>query len=68
MDISKYIKSLLALNGITIKKLAVLLSEKTGTNYTQSGLTTKIRRGKVTLQEGFAIADILGYNLEFIKK
>lgn len=68
MEAKNYIKSILKLNGMTIKKLAVLLSEKTGKKYTQGGLTAKINRDGISLKETFIIAEILGYNLEFIKK
>lgn len=68
MEAKNYIKSLLKLNGMTIKKLAVHLTEKTGKEYTQGGLTAKINRDGISLKEAFIIAEILGYELEFIRK
>jgi hypothetical protein len=67
METGKFIKSLLTLNGMTITKLTPLLSEKMNEEYTRSGLTTKLGRNKITLAEAYAIADILGYRIEFIR-
>ena len=67
METGKFIKSLLALNGMTITELTPLLSGKTGEKYTGSGLTNKLWRNKITLAEAYAIAEILGYKIEFIK-
>ncbi|MBD5401800.1 hypothetical protein HDR58_03220 [bacterium] len=68
METKNYIKSILKLNGITIKKLAELLTETTGKKYTQGSLTAKINRDGISFKEASVIAEILGYNLEFIKK
>ncbi len=68
METKNYIKSVLKLNGITIKKLAGLLSEKTGKQYTQGGLTSKINRDGISFKEAAIIAEILGYELEFVRK
>ena len=68
MKIREKLKSLLALNGITITRLAVLMSEKTGEKYTFQKLSHKLRLDRITLKEAYIIADILGYNLEFIPK
>jgi len=62
------IKSLLALKCITITKLAKLMTEKTGENYTFQKLSHKLRLSRITLKEAYIIADILDYKLEFIKK
>ncbi|MBQ8458714.1 hypothetical protein IJ541_01275 [bacterium] len=62
------IKSFIALNGIYIKKLAVLMSEKSGKNFTEDSLGGKIRRESITFKEVELLADVLGYSVEFIKK
>lgn len=68
MIVKNYIKSLLQLNAITIKKLAQLMTEKTGRVYTQGSLNNKINRESITLKEANVMAEILGYEIEFKKK
>lgn len=68
MEPKNYLKSILQLNAVTIKQLAVLLTERTGRQYTQNGLTQRINRNSITFKEAMTIAEILGYNLEFVKK
>ncbi len=68
MNIKNYVKSLLQLNAVTIKKMAQLMSEKSERVYTQGSLSNKINRESITLKEAYLMADILGYKIEFIKK
>lgn len=68
MHIREKIKSLLALKCVTITKLASLMSERTGEKYTFQRLSHKLRLNRITLAEAYIIADILGYNLEFVEK
>ncbi len=62
------IKSLIALRCLTITKLAQMMKEKTGSPYTFKSLTGKLQRGTLSLDEAYIIADLLGYELEFIDK
>ena len=68
MEIRNYIKSLLALNCVTIKNLSQMLTEKTGRVYSAKSLSHKLRRESLTLKEAYEIADLLGYSIEFVKK
>ena len=68
VQIREKIKSLLALKCITITKLAELMSEKTGEKYTFQRISHKLRLNRITLAEAYIIADILGYDLEFIER
>ena len=68
VKIREKIKSLLALKCITITKLAELMSEKTGEKYTFQRISHKLRLNRITLAEAYEIADILGYDLEFIER
>ncbi|MFI3299864.1 MAG: hypothetical protein R3Y28_00440 [Candidatus Gastranaerophilales bacterium] len=68
MHIRDKIKSVLALKCITITKLADMMSEKTGEQYTFQRLSHKLRLERITLKEAYIIADLLGYELEFIEK
>ena len=68
INIRNYIKSLLSLNGVTLSEIANKLSERTGKQYTLDSLTGKLKRESFSLKEAFILADILGYELKFIKK
>jgi len=68
MQIREKIKSMLALKCVTITKLAELMSERTGEKYTFQRISHKLRLNRITLAEAYIIADILGYNLEFVEK
>ncbi len=68
MNIRNYIKSLLALKCITIAKLAIMMSEKTGENYTPQSISHKLRRESLSLKEAFTIADLIGCELKIIDK
>jgi len=58
----------LSLRGLTITKLAELMTERTGEKYTFQRISHKLRLDRVTLKEAYIMADILGYKLEFIDK
>lgn len=68
METKNYIKSILKLNAVTIKRMAELLNEKSDKKYTQNSLSLKINNNRLTLQEASLIAEILGYELEFVRK
>ena len=61
------IKYLLSLRGLTITKLAEMMSAKTGEKYTFQRISHKLRLGRLTLKEAYIIAELLGYELEFIE-
>ena len=67
-NIRAKIKYLLSLKGLTITKLAELMTEKTGEKYTFQRISHKLRLDRVTLKEAYIMADIMGYRLEFIDK
>ena len=67
-EIRAKIKYFLSLKGLTITKLAQLMSLKTGEKYTFQRISHKLRLGRLTLKEAYLIADILEYNIEFIPK
>ena len=68
VNIRNYIKSLLSLNGITLTEVAEKFTERTGKLYTLDSLTGKLKRESFSLKEAFVLADILGYEIKFIKK
>lgn len=63
MDIRNDIKYILSKEGITLTKMAELLSKKTGKHYTVNGLSGKLLRESITLKETLEIFEIIGYKL-----
>ena len=66
--VKKQIKILLLQEDMLLKELASELSKKTDKNYTPDSLSHKIARNSITYSEMVCIADILGYEIKFIKK
>ena len=68
LNVREQIKTLLAQEGITQKELIVMLSKKTEKNYTQTSFAQKLGRGTLSYNEVVAIAEILGYEIQFVKQ
>ena len=66
MSIKTKIKMLTASRGVTLKKLAIMLSEVTSENYSYNSLLGKQNRESLSLKEAEIIAKILDYRVEFI--
>lgn len=66
--VKKQIKRLLLEEDLMLKDLAVEMSEKIGKTYSPSALSHKIARNSITYSEMVCIAEILGYEIKFIKK
>ncbi len=67
MDIRNDIKYLLAKEGVTLTRMAELLSEKTGYHYTVKSISGKLIRESITLKETLQILEIIGYKLVPVK-
>ena len=67
MDNRSYIRSLMVLHKISVKELALKMTEIIGRKYTRDSINGKLARDTLTLKEGQVIAKILGYNLKFEK-
>lgn len=65
IEAREQVKSLLAIKCITLKKLAEIITEKTGKICTSSALSNKLRRGTITYNEVIKIADYLGFKVSF---
>ena len=48
--------------------MAELMNEKSEKTYTRGSLANKINRESLTLKEAYILADILGYDIEFVKR
>ncbi len=60
------IKILLAKKGWTLEKLAQEMGKRLDKKYTANNLTKKISKETIPYREIKLIADILGYDIEFI--
>ncbi len=67
MDIRNDIKYLLAKEGVTLTRMAELLSEKTGYPYTVKSISGKLIRESITLKETLQILEIIDYRLVPVK-
>lgn len=64
----KQIKHLLLEEDVTGKQLAALLSQRFNKNFSPESLSHKLSRGSVLYNEMVTIADILGYDIKFIRR
>ncbi len=67
-SIKTEIKILLAKRGWTQEKLAAELGVRLNKKYTGNNLTKKIRSETIPYREIKLIADILGYDIEFVDR
>ena len=65
MDIKTQLKILLTLKHISMEKLAELMSEETGKDYTAAKLYGKINRDSISFTECQHIAKILNHEIVF---
>ena len=67
MSAYKEIRILITKEGLTVGKLAKLLTEKTGKKYTQKSLQGKITLSSLRYDEMEAIAELLDYTISIEK-
>lgn len=63
--VKEQIKSMVALKGITMTRLAELISEKINGAYSISSLSQKLSRGTISYNEVMMIADLLGFKVSY---
>ncbi len=68
LNAREIVKILLTREGFKQKELVEMMNEKTGNDYTPSGLSHKLGRGTISYNEVLLIADILDYDIEFVKR
>lgn len=68
MSSKEELKIMIMREGLTVKKLADMLSHKTGKHYTQISLQHKIFLSSLNYDEMETIADLLGYEIKIQKK
>jgi hypothetical protein len=67
MSSKERVKILLAKENMTLKELAVRLSEKMNKNIPLQTLSSKLSRNSLKLQEFEYIAEVLGYEVKVLK-
>ncbi|MBQ8459058.1 hypothetical protein IJ541_03025 [bacterium] len=67
MDIRFELKSLIAKNGTTLKKICEELSRLKGKNIIGNNITNKLRRKTIKFEEVVDILDVLDYHIEFVR-
>ena len=68
MSSKEELKIMIMREGLTVKKLADMLSRETGKHYTQISLQHKIFLSSLNYDEMETIADLLGYEIKIQKK
>lgn len=68
MSIMNDLKKVLLDVDVSLTELAEALSKKLGKRYSMQNLSNKLRNETITHREMLVIADILGYDLQFIRK
>lgn len=66
LEPKEQIKTLLAQKAIKQKDLASKMSEMTGGNYNSKTFSAKLNRESFTYKEMLLIAEILGYDIQFV--
>lgn len=67
MELRYELKSLIAKNGTTLKKVCEKLTEQTKRLYIGNNITNKLRRKTIKFEEVQEILDVLGYHIEFVR-
>lgn len=68
MSVREDVKFLLAKEAVTMKRLAEIMQERTGYPYNLKVLSDKLARKTLKYEEFRLILEILGYDIDFIKK
>ena len=68
LKVREQVKALLSQEGVKQKDLADMLFKKTGKKYTQTSIAQKLGRGSLSYNEVVIIAEILGYDIQFVKE
>lgn len=67
MDVRNELKSLIAKNGTTLKKVCEGLSINLEKEYCANNITNKLRRKTIKFEEVQEILEVLGYHVEFVR-
>ena len=68
MSVREDIKAILAKSNVKLKDIAYEFSKRTEKNISADNLSQKLRKGTLRYDDAVIIADILGYDLQFLKR
>ncbi|MFR2666771.1 MAG: LLM class flavin-dependent oxidoreductase [Clostridium sp.] len=68
MSLKNDLKSYIAKKGWSITDIQKELNKRNGTNFTPQNLVKKINNETIKYSELLEIADIIGYNIEWVEK
>ena len=68
LKVKEQIKTLLSQEGVTQKELVKLLNDFFERKYTTTNLSQRLARGSFSYNEVMQVAEILGYDVQFIKE
>lgn len=68
MSIINELKKILLDTDVNLTELAAALGKRVNKAYSMQNLSNKLRNETITYREMLIIADILGYELKFIRK
>ena len=68
MDIKNEIKAYIVRSGYTMTEIIDMINKKYNRNDTVQNLSNKLSRGTIRYSEVLEIADIIGYEIKWIKK
>ena len=68
MGIREEIKSYIVRSGMTMTEVVELLADEHGWSSSVPNLSGKLRRGSLRLTEAVELADVLGYDLVWVKR
>jgi len=66
--VKKQLKHLLLEEDLKIKDIVPKLTEKTGKCYVYDSFIHRLKRATITYEEMLDIAEILGYDIQFVKR
>ena len=66
--VKKQLKQLLLEEDLKIKDIIPLLSDKIGKQYVYDSFIHRLGRASITYEEMIDIADVLGYDIQFVKR
>ena len=66
--VKKQLKHLLLEEDLKIKDIVPKLAEKTGKQYAYDSFIHHLKRATITYEEMLDIAEILGYDIQFVKR
>ncbi len=68
MGLKEEIKGYIVSGGWSITRIAEELNKRNGSEYTMQNLSNKIRKESLKYSEVLEIANIIGYDIKWIKK